>query len=82
MKVSAGGEVSDARHQEAGAQPVPMDLSGDTAPGREQRERGRRKITCRHSLLQLALSRSKKQLARVKEPDSAPTGSGDLGIAK
>lgn len=40
-KVSARGEVSDARCQEAGAQPEPMDCSRNTAPGREQREEGR-----------------------------------------
>lgn len=37
-KVSARGEVSDARCQEAGAQPAPVDRSRNTAPGREQRE--------------------------------------------
>lgn len=58
-KVSARGEVSDTRCQEAGAQPVPTDHSRNTAPGREQREGGeggRRKTTCRHSLRQLAQS--------------------------
>lgn len=38
--INAQGKVSDARCKEAGAHPVPMDHSGNTGPGREQRECG------------------------------------------
>lgn len=52
-EVSYPREVSDRMCQEEGAQPMPLDHSGNTVPGREQREGGRWKGSKQENNLQV-----------------------------
>lgn len=82
MEGSDRREVSDTGRQEAGVQPVPMSCSRSAAPGgreeREGEEGGRRNITHRHGLLQLAGSLERKNLTWVP-PDQGSRVKGKSG---